>query len=395
MAYNPLTGKYEPDMAPRVGLALPAFTQLRQPAVQPQPQPQPQSQPGMGLLNRQQEPEQAGFDVEGAMRNIYGAGGPGDALVALGAGLMTGRNVGQGLLQGLQTVQSQQGLANQREIINARLRAAQAKASQPDYATVTAGGRALFYDKNNPQAGASPIPGVPEAPKGHWAAGNEVPETLRNKPVWIDASGLPHVQNITDQTDKGQEFLQGVNARKNLVTQQGGDVNDPKNIQFINTGKYPREDAQPLSASDKKAILEADEMVSANEAAISALEQAKKASPKAWGYKGASTAASVLAPFNQGAQDTVDLDNIVGGNALASLKSIFGGNPTEGERAIILQLSGSSALPDAERQKIYDRAIQMAQKRLEFNKKRAGELRGGTYYRPNSGAVPNIGWSLQ
>lgn len=394
MAYNPMTGRFEPDMAPRIGLALPAFTQMRQPAVQPQPQ----SQPGMGLLNKQPEAEQAGFDPEGAMRNIYGAGGPGDALVALGAGLMTGRNVGQGLLQGLQTVQSQQGLANQREIMNARLKALQAKASQPDYRTITAGGRALYYDSNNPQAGASPIPGIPDAPKpqtGHWASPEEVPEPLRNKPVWIDASGLPHVQNVTEQPDKGQEFLQGVNARTKLITEQGGDIKDPKNQQFINTGKYPREDAQPLSASDKKAILEADEMVATNEAAINALGQAKEASKKAWGNKVGSMTSGVLAPFVQGAQDTVDLDNIVGGNALASLKSVFGGNPTEGERAIILQLSGSSALPDAERQKIYDRAIQMAQKRLEFNKKRAEQLRGGTYYRPDNSGVPNIGWSLQ
>lgn len=392
MAWNPLTGRYEPD-APRIGLALPAFAMGRQPQPQqPEPQPQPQA---AGLLNRQQE-EQPGFDIEGAMRNIYGNGGPGDPLIALGAGMLTGRNVGQGLLQGMQTIQSQQALGNQRELMNARLKAIQAKAGQPDYGYgQNAQGQTFAYDKNNPMAGINVLPGQAARPTGHWAAPEEVPQQLRNKPVWIDASGLPHVQSVTEPVDEGQKYTQEVNARRKIIDSQGGDVNDPKNQQFINTGKYPREDAQPLSASDKKAILEADEMVLANQTALKSLAQAKEASGKAWGFKGSGTAASVLAPFNQSAQDTVDLDNIVVGQALNSLKSVFGGNPTEGERAIMLQLQGSSSLPDAERQKIYDRAIDMAQKRLEFNKRRSDELRGGTYYKPQTNAVPNIGWRIE
>lgn len=194
MAYNPRTGRYEPD-AP-LGLAN-----------RGQPQPQP------GLLNQPPE-NQGGFDVEGAMRNIYGNGGPGDALVALGAGLMTRRNVGEGLLQGLQTVQSQQALSNQRELMNARIKALQARAGQPEYGTVTSGGKALYFDKNNPGAGAQPIPGVPEAPQAHWAAPNEVPAALQSKPVWIDASGVPHVQNVAEPVDEGQKLSRTVNARK-------------------------------------------------------------------------------------------------------------------------------------------------------------------------------------
>lgn len=83
---------------------------------------------------------------------------------------------------------------------------------------------------------------------------------------------------------------------------------------------------------------------------------------------------------------TTNLDNAVIGTALAQLKSVFGGNPTEGERKILLELQGSSSQPDAVRQDIYQRAIEMAKKRLEFNKQRAAELRGGTYYKPGAGA---------
>jgi len=67
------------------------------------------------------------------------------------------------------------------------------------------------------------------------------------------------------------------------------------------------------------------------------------------------------------------------------LKAIFGGNPTEGERAILLDIQGSSSQPDAVRQKIFDRAIQLAQRRLEFNYQKANELRGGQYYKTKTG----------
>lgn len=37
--------------------------------------------------------------------------------------------------------------------------------------------------------------------------------------------------------------------------------------------------------------------------------------------------------------------------------------------------------PDVVRQKIFDRGIALAQKRLDFNQRRAEDLRGGTYYK--------------
>ena len=145
----------------------------------------------------------------------------------------------------------------------------------------------------------------------------------------------------------------------------------------------PREDQAPLTATDKKAILEADEGVMSATSAIDALKKAKELSPKAMGFKGAGSIASVGSVFgNKASQDTVELDNVVTSNALTQLKSIFGGNPTEGERKIMMDIQGSSGLPDAVRQKIYDRGIALAQRRLEFNKRRVDEMRGGQFYKP-------------
>lgn len=171
--------------------------------------------------------------------------------------------------------------------------------------------------------------------------------------------------------------------RKAAALANGLTPDTPAYQSYVLTGKMPREDAQPLTATDKKAILEADEHVMTAKSAIEALTKAKELSPKAMGFKGAGSIAGVGAVFgNQASRDTVELDNVVTSNALTQLKSIFGGNPTEGERKIMLDIQGSSGLPDAVRQKIYDRAMGMAQNRLKFNEQRSTEMRGGQFYKP-------------
>lgn len=69
---------------------------------------------------------------------------------------------------------------------------------------------------------------------------------------------------------------------------------------------------------------------------------------------------------------------------VGQLKAIFGGNPTEGERRVLLDIQGSSSQPDAVRQRIFDRAIGLAETRLKLNQDRANELRGGTYFKPGA-----------
>jgi hypothetical protein len=181
--------------------------------------------------------------------------------------------------------------------------------------------------------------------------------------------------------------------RAQAAAQFGLTPDDPGYQSFILTGKMPREDAQPLTATDKKAILEADDMVAANENAIVALDQAEKLSDDAnsgW-FAGARAAIGnnlpdVLVPdvvsSPDSSQATTDMDNAIVGQALTSLKAIFGGNPTEGERKILLDLQGSSSMPKAVRKQIIQRAKELAKRRLEFNRQRAAQLRGGDYYRP-------------
>jgi hypothetical protein len=160
--------------------------------------------------------------------------------------------------------------------------------------------------------------------------------------------------------------------------------------------KASQPDQMKLTTTDKKAILEADDMVAANENALNALDQAIALSDKAnsgWlaGTRGAlgnnlpDLAVPDFISSPESSVATADMDNAVIGQALSSLKAIFGGMPTEGERKILLDLQGSSTMPREVRKQVFERAKAMAQRRLEFNRQRADSLRGGTYY--NSGGA--------
>lgn len=185
-----------------------------------------------------------------------------------------------------------------------------------------------------------------------------------------------------------------IDARKAAAAELGLSPEDPRYESFVLTGKFPREDSQSLTATDKKAILEADEMVAANQSALDALSQAEGLSDKANSGWFAGARASIgnnlpdwmvpdIVSSPQSSQATTDMDNAIIGQAITQLKTIFGGNPTEGERNILLELQGSSTMPREVRKQVFSRARALAEKRLQFNNDRAADLRGGTYYKPD------------
>jgi hypothetical protein len=183
-------------------------------------------------------------------------------------------------------------------------------------------------------------------------------------------------------------FQSAIEQRKQAAVANGLDPSSPGFQSYVLTGKMPREDAQPLTATDKKAILEADEAVLSNQAAIDSLNRAKTYSKDAFagplagkiGY--ATSFLGESSDLGKAGSKTLQLENEITTNALSQLKAIFGGAPTEGERKILLDIQGSASKSDKDRQEIFDRAILAAQKRLEFNRKRADELRGGQFYKP-------------
>lgn len=207
-----------------------------------------------------------------------------------------------------------------------------------------------------------------------------------NRPYQIGPEG-----QISAIGGQGQAQSPGVEARQReaLATQYGIDPKSAEGQRFILTGTLPASD-KGVTAGDREAIREADDAVNSGEATLSLLDRAMELSGKAYEGTGAGARALVTSQFgSEAGMATREFDNIITEQALGQLKAIFGGAPTEGERAILLEVQGSSSQPQAVRDAILRRARKAVERRVNYNRDRANELRGGTYYRPKpEGEVP-------
>ncbi len=174
--------------------------------------------------------------------------------------------------------------------------------------------------------------------------------------------------------------------RKEQAAELGITPDDPRYQSFVGTGKFPREDAQALTATDKKAILEADEMVMTADSALPVLQKALDINDQAYEGFGAGTRGWIAGNLGiEGGEQTMEYDNLVQQQALAQLKATFGAAPTEGERKILMEIAGSSNQPASVRKNILERAMKLVQNRKQFYEQRAREMRGGDFYKAGSG----------
>lgn len=198
----------------------------------------------------------------------------------------------------------------------------------------------------------------------------------------------PEFLGFLNNQKRGQISVSEMTAeeRATLAKQYGLDPNSDAGRSFILTGKLPREDQQMLTATDKKAILEADELVASTEEAIMNLDRALELSKSAYDGATANERAWITSQFGSDAGiATRELNQAVTETALRQLKAIFGGAPTEGERKILLEIQGSAELPQQARDNILRKARAAAERRLAFNRDRATQMRSGTFYKPQGG----------
>lgn len=153
----------------------------------------------------------------------------------------------------------------------------------------------------------------------------------------------------------------------------------------------PKKGAAGLSATAQKELFEADDAVQNGMGAVTSLQKAMELNKDAYSGVGAATRATIrsnLPGTSEAADATIAMENIIKDQALTSMKSIFGGNPTEGERAILLDLQASASKTLEQRAEILGRAMQAAQRRTEFNKQKADALRSGSYM--SEGGAPAV-----
>lgn len=141
-----------------------------------------------------------------------------------------------------------------------------------------------------------------------------------------------------------------------------------------------------LSPTAQKELFEADDNIQAARNVQNILSEAAKINNTAYsgyGAKARATLRSNLPGTSQAADATVNLDNMMTGQALESLKLIFGGMPTEGERKILLDMQASADKTPQQRQDIINRAMQAAKRREQVSSSKAKALREGTYFSEN------------
>ena len=161
----------------------------------------------------------------------------------------------------------------------------------------------------------------------------------------------------------------------------------------------PARTQNALSPTAQKELFEADDTIQAARNVQNILAEAAKINNTAYsgyGAKARATLRSNLPGSSQAADATVNLDNMMTGQALESLKLIFGGMPTEGERKILLDMQASADKTPQQRQDIINRATQAAKRREQVSSSRAKALREGTYFSQNpqgQNAEQDNGWS--
>lgn len=144
-----------------------------------------------------------------------------------------------------------------------------------------------------------------------------------------------------------------------------------------------------LSATETRELFQTEDAILAGQNAVGALDTALDLNSKTRSGFGADLGASVGAnlpdwlPIVGGNEavdtNTLQLKNIITEQALSQLKTIFGAAPTEGERQILLQLQGSVDQPAPVRQRIFERAKELATARLRFNEERRQRILSGGY----------------
>lgn len=143
---------------------------------------------------------------------------------------------------------------------------------------------------------------------------------------------------------------------------------------------------QHMPTIDRRSVLEAEERAFSGQNVIRSIDEALSLNDKALHGPAASARASVGAAFGHDASEAaLQMENLITTRALESLKSTFGGMPTEGERKILIEIQGSINQPPAVRADIFKRARALAERRIQYNKGRADDIRSGDIYQPGYG----------
>lgn len=208
------------------------------------------------------------------------------------------------------------------------------------------------------------------------------------------------------QAAEARAFQEAENAKNREATAENKtplvvpDVNSPTGYTYQPPSEAMGKPATPpvpkLSATSEKELFEADDVMRNSATALKLLEDAAKLNPQANAgmLAGIKTFADRNAPDwvpgldKMQAARTTDFNSIITGQALESLRSTFGGNPTEGERKILLDIQAAPNMSVEERAALIGRTKAAVASRLASAEAKAASIRGQTFARPQQSATP-------
>ena len=218
------------------------------------------------------------------------------------------------------------------------------------------------------------------------------PELWAQATAQAEASGIPNATQIPfEQRASIIAKVQSVSDQiNNEYKRRGLDLQEQ---QLRETGRHNRagEDAAARATSirpkmtpgEKTQLWELAQGTSAAQGALSMLKRARVLNENALQGWGAETVGAGLSMVeNKKGVDTTEYKNLIEAQTLPQLKAVFGGNPTEGERAILMQIQGSLGYAIPVRRRILKRAQELVEARVKLNESMSEGIRTGEFYQP-------------
>lgn len=211
-----------------------------------------------------------------------------------------------------------------------------------------------------------------------------------NAETQYDLAQLKHEQQMALQSGQVKSVETGTDGNTYLVYADG---RIEKALDGIALGKNGN---PPNSQKHAPQIAELQGMNSTIEQSIKSIDRALTLSEHGL-YDGyvAEDRADFMGNFGgtEESRRTQEYQNIVTNLALQSLKAVFGGSPTEGERQMLLKVQASASYPAPVRKAILEEAKAMAQAKLQSNQQQMQTLgyKGGqTVANPFSNGRPSV-----
>jgi hypothetical protein len=138
-----------------------------------------------------------------------------------------------------------------------------------------------------------------------------------------------------------------------------------------------------LEPDERKSIREDEDAMHAAKGVVKNLDEAIKLNSMAFANTPADRATynklKTTNPNDPRVKATEDLENLVGLNTIGSLKTTFGGNPTEGERSALKELGGLGTANKEVRGKIFQRAAAALNEAIDYRDARIKKIETGGY----------------